>query len=119
LIITTILNLLIVELPCLFSIFLFGIVIPSPSYYSVEVNWLKGKSFWHTFILKVCSLSWKKLLNLRNVVRKFISFKVGDGSRISLWFDNWHHFGRLIDNYGFLIVYDSGSCLEARVLYVI
>jgi hypothetical protein len=46
----------------------------------IEVNWLKGKSLWQVFIPKDCSWSWKKL-KLRDVAKKFLSYKVGDGSR--------------------------------------
>jgi hypothetical protein len=56
----------------------------------VEVNWLRGKSFWQISNPKVCSWSWKKLLKLRDIAKKFIRFKIGDGNRTFLWLDNWH-----------------------------
>jgi hypothetical protein len=55
------------------------------------------------------------LLKLRDVAKEFLIFKVGEGHSISLWFDNWHLVGRLLDTYGFCIVYDTGSNLDARV----
>jgi hypothetical protein len=59
------------------------------------------------------------LLNLRKLLKKFISFKVGEGTSISLWFDLWHPAGRLLDTYGFRIVYDTGSSLDALLSSVI
>jgi len=85
----------------------------------VENNLLKGKSFWQVPFPTSCSWSWKKLLKLKAVAKEFIRFSVGDGSRISLWFDCWHPNGRLIDRYGFRLVYDAGSCLEAWVSSII
>jgi hypothetical protein len=76
---------------------------------------LKGSSLWNTAIPKVCSWSWKKLLNLCKLVKEFISFKVGEGHSIFLWLDCWHPAGRLLDTYGYRIVYDTGSNLDARV----
>jgi hypothetical protein len=85
----------------------------------VDSYWLKGRSLWNISIPKVCSWSWKKLLNLRETAKKFISFKVGEGTSISLWFDLWHPAGRLLDTYVFRIVYDIGSILDARLSSVI
>jgi hypothetical protein len=48
-----------------------------------------------------------------------LSFKVGTGHNISLWFDAWHPDGRLIDTYGFWAVYDSGLSLNACVSTVL
>jgi hypothetical protein len=85
----------------------------------IETNWLKGRSLWHIPIPKSCSWSWKKLLKLRDVAKNFLSFKVGNGQDISLWFGDWHPVGRLIDSYGFRMVYDSGIGLDARVSSVL
>jgi hypothetical protein len=62
----------------------------------VDSYWLKGRSLWNISIPKVSSWSWKKLFNLRKLLKKFISFKVGEGTSISLWFDLWHPAGRLL-----------------------
>jgi hypothetical protein len=55
----------------------------------VEKNWLKGRSFWQVNIPQSWSWSWKKLLKLRDLAKNFISFKVGDGSQIFLWYDSF------------------------------
>ncbi|XP_062143871.1 uncharacterized protein LOC133851454 [Alnus glutinosa] len=64
-------------------------------------------------------LELQKLLNLKETAKKFISFKVGEGTSLSLWFDLWHPAGRLLDTYVFRIVYDIGSSLDARLSSVI
>lgn len=62
----------------------------------VEENLLKRESFWQVAIPQNCSWSWKKLLKLRSIAKQFLSFKVGDGSKIYLWFDSWHPDGYLL-----------------------
>lgn len=43
---------------------------------------------------------------------------MGDGSSIFLWLDWWHPSGILVDKFGFRVVYDAGSILEAKVASV-
>jgi hypothetical protein len=73
----------------------------------VEIVWLRGKSFWQIPIPHMCSWSWRKILKLRPIARAFLSFKIGAGSRIFLWYDSWHPNGCL-ENYGFRTSYDAG-----------
>jgi len=85
----------------------------------VEANCLKRRSFWHVSVPVSCSWSWKKLLQLRDLAKKFIWFKVGDGSRVFLWLDHWHPASYLLDQYGYIIVYDSGFSLNTKLAAVI
>jgi hypothetical protein len=85
----------------------------------VEANWLKGRSFWQVSVMVSCSWSWKNLLQLRDLAKKFIRFKVGDGSRVFLWLDHWHPAGYLLDRYGYRIVYDCGCSLNTKLATVI
>ncbi|GJS22720.1 hypothetical protein Tco_0451352 [Tanacetum coccineum] len=39
---------------------------------------------------------WRKNLQLRPLIRKFIWYKVGDGSRVSLWYDQWCRLSPLV-----------------------
>jgi hypothetical protein len=66
-----------------------------------------------------CSWCWRRLLKLRNVVRNFISFEVGDGQNIHLWFDNCHPCGILIERYGSRVVYDASSGLNSKLSSVL
>jgi hypothetical protein len=56
----------------------------------LEEVWLKGKSLWHIPIPQNCSWNWRKILKLKPIARSLLCFKVGDGSKIFLWYDNWH-----------------------------
>jgi hypothetical protein len=85
----------------------------------VEKNWFKSKSFWQISIPNSCSWSWKQLLKLRDVAKKFLSFKVGEGTLIFMWLDCWHSYGYLLDRYGFRPVYEAGSCVDAKLSSII
>ncbi|GJW44645.1 hypothetical protein Tco_0073444 [Tanacetum coccineum] len=67
---------------------------------SLWVKWiheykLKGRSFWDIPMRGNMSWSWRKLLQLRPLVREFFWSKIGDGSQTSLWFDQWCDIGPL------------------------
>jgi hypothetical protein len=85
----------------------------------VEENWLKGKSFWQVSIPQSCSWSWKKILMIRDLERDFIRFKVGNESRIFMWYYNWHPAGCLLDTYGFRAIYDAGCYAGAKLFFII
>jgi hypothetical protein len=85
----------------------------------VEEVWLKGRSFWQIPIPHTCYWSWKKILNLRGDAKDFLSFKVGDGREIFLWFDSWHPAGYLLDRYGFRTVYDAGRDIGPKLSSII
>jgi len=52
---------------------------------------------------------------LRRHAKNFLKHEVGDGKAIHLWMDNWHPSGALVEKYGFRIVYDSQSRLDAKL----
>ena len=49
------------------------------------------------------------------MAKRYLSFKVGDGSSISLWLEDWHPDGILFDKYGFRVVYDSRIRIDAKL----
>jgi hypothetical protein len=85
----------------------------------VEKNLLKGDSFWQVSIPQSGSWSWKKLLKLINVAKQFLSFKVGDGNKIFLWYDTWHPEGCLFDKFEYRVIYDAGRNIGPRVSSII
>ncbi|XP_062145358.1 uncharacterized protein LOC133852602 [Alnus glutinosa] len=85
----------------------------------VDEVWLKGKSLWQIPIPQTCSWSWRKILKLRPIARSLLSFKVGDGSKIFLWYDTWHLAGCLIDRYGYRVVYDAGFSIGPKLSSII
>jgi hypothetical protein len=80
---------------------------------------LKKRSFWSVSIPHNCSWCWRKLLRLRDIVKKFLRFEVGDGKNIHLLMDFWHPAGILLEKYGFRAVYDAQSSVEAKLSSVI
>ncbi|KAL7197309.1 hypothetical protein ACSBR2_019905 [Camellia fascicularis] len=80
---------------------------------------LKGRSFWRVRMPNDPSWVWRKILSLRPTIYPLIKHRVGDGSSISLWFDNWHPLGSVWDKYGVRIVYDSALSLDAKVSEIV
>nr|GEX00960.1 hypothetical protein [Tanacetum cinerariifolium] len=69
---------------------------------SLWVKWihsykLNGHSFWEIPIKGRMSWGWRKILQIRNLVRPFIWFRIEDGSKASAWFDKWYPVGPLED----------------------
>lgn len=58
-------------------------------------------------------------MKLRGDARQFISFTIGNGKNIQIWFDNWHQEGGLFEKYEHRVINDAHSKLEAHLNYVI
>ncbi|XP_062173617.1 uncharacterized protein LOC133879085 [Alnus glutinosa] len=85
----------------------------------VDSYWLKRRSLWNISIPKVCSLSWKKLLNLRKLLRSSLALK---WVRVHLSLSGSTSGTQLVDfldTYGFRIVYAIGRSLDAQLSFVI
>ena len=67
----------------------------------------------------VCSWYWRKLLKLRHLARNMIQNKIGNGCNTSLWYDNWHPKGPLLEKYGSRVIYDAALPKDAKVAMVI
>ncbi|GKA93904.1 zinc knuckle CX2CX4HX4C containing protein [Tanacetum coccineum] len=65
------------------------------------------------------SWGWRKILQVRNIVRPFIWFRVGDGSKASAWFDNWCLLGPLADIISNRDIYGAGYNRSAKVKDII
>nr|GEU31182.1 CASP-like protein 4A3 [Tanacetum cinerariifolium] len=55
----------------------------------IHVYKLKGRSFWDIPHRGNMTWGWRKILQLRPLIREFIWYNIGDGSRVSIWFDKW------------------------------
>lgn len=58
-------------------------------------------------------------MKLREIAKKFLRFKVGDGTSIYLWLDWWHPDNILYDKYGYRVIYDSRSSMDAKLSSVL
>jgi hypothetical protein len=61
---------------------------------SLWVKWihmykLKERNFWDVPCRGNMTWSWRKILQLRPIVRRFIWYNLGNGSKVSAWFDSW------------------------------
>ncbi|GJT58394.1 hypothetical protein Tco_1001927 [Tanacetum coccineum] len=61
---------------------------------SLWVKWIhmykiQDHNFWEIPCRGNMTWGWRKILQLRPLIRKFIRYKVSDGSRVSLWYDQW------------------------------
>jgi hypothetical protein len=85
----------------------------------VRENFLKRRSFWSVGIPQSCSWSWRKILKLRDVAKRFLKFEVGSGEDIHMWLGSWHPIGILLETYGQRVVYDAHSSMEVKLFSVI
>ncbi|PWA75587.1 RNA-directed DNA polymerase, eukaryota, Reverse transcriptase zinc-binding domain protein [Artemisia annua] len=67
---------------------------------SLWVKWihtyrLRGRSFWDVPCRGNMSWSWRKILQIRPLVRQFFWYNIGNGLKASAWFDKWCSVGPL------------------------
>ena len=48
---------------------------------------LKGRSVWDVTIQMNESWGWKSILELRDMVGRYMRYKIGDGTTVSMWHD--------------------------------
>ncbi|GJV29218.1 hypothetical protein Tco_1385666 [Tanacetum coccineum] len=87
---------------------------------SLWVRWihaykLKGRSFWDIPYRGTMSWGWRKILQLRPLVREFFWHNIGDGSRVSLWFDRWCPNGPLYTIVSTRDMFRAGFSLSSTV----
>lgn len=87
---------------------------------SVWIAWinayiLKGRSFWRVGIPLKCSWSWRKILELRPMVRQFMKHVIGNGVRSFFLYDNWLPDGPIDLKWGSRVRYDLSILENAKV----
>ncbi|GJW04780.1 RNA-directed DNA polymerase, eukaryota, reverse transcriptase zinc-binding domain protein [Tanacetum coccineum] len=76
---------------------------------------LLGECLWDMKVRDSFSWNLKQILKLRDSVRKFVGYKIGNGIDCFVWYDRWHSNGplcRLISNH---IISSCGFDLNAKV----
>ncbi|GJY29993.1 putative RNA-directed DNA polymerase, eukaryota, reverse transcriptase zinc-binding domain protein [Tanacetum coccineum] len=91
---------------------------------SLWVKWihaykLKGRSFWEVPLRGNMSWGWRKILQLRPIIREFIWHKIGNGTSTSLWFDTWCQAGPLAKHVSSRDIFRSGLNPKSRVSDII
>ena len=63
----------------------------------VQTHKLRGMNFWNVPIRGNMSTSWRKILQIRPLIRHFCWVRIGNGQNTSIWFDNWCNESPLFD----------------------
>ncbi|GKD36878.1 RNA-directed DNA polymerase, eukaryota, reverse transcriptase zinc-binding domain protein [Tanacetum coccineum] len=76
---------------------------------------LKGKIIWEVEAKANSSVEWKKILKLRDKVRKHVLWKIRDGNFVNSWYDNWNKAGPINGIFTPREIYDPGMKIDTIV----
>ncbi|GJZ80021.1 putative RNA-directed DNA polymerase, eukaryota, reverse transcriptase zinc-binding domain protein [Tanacetum coccineum] len=87
---------------------------------SLWVKWihtykLKNQSFWDIPIRGNMTWGWRKILQIRPVIRDYIWHRIGDGMQASAWFDKWCNVGPLSQYVTTRDLFRAGFTLSSKV----
>ncbi|XP_071739961.1 uncharacterized protein [Rutidosis leptorrhynchoides] len=87
---------------------------------SLWVKWihtykLSSHNIWEVSIVAGSSWSWRKLLQIRPMVRKFFIYRLGNGKTASAWFDEWCVLGPLCELISLVDINNAGFSKQAKV----
>ncbi|XP_071705361.1 uncharacterized protein [Rutidosis leptorrhynchoides] len=87
---------------------------------SMWVKWihtyrLNKHNFWKVDASSSASYGWRKMLQMRSIVRPFIIHKVGDGNVTSAWHDTWTDYGPLSEHITHRYVTSAGYSDDTKV----
>ncbi|GJZ00480.1 RNA-directed DNA polymerase, eukaryota, reverse transcriptase zinc-binding domain protein [Tanacetum coccineum] len=81
-----------------------------------------NKSLMVSHVWKLLSLKeslWRKVLQLRPLIRDFIGFSIGDGATASVWLDRWNEGGPLANTISTRDIFRSGLDLSTKVCDIV
>ncbi|GJR70207.1 RNA-directed DNA polymerase, eukaryota, reverse transcriptase zinc-binding domain protein [Tanacetum coccineum] len=81
----------------------------------VKGQWLKNDSIWAVEVHDHTSWGWKQIFSLRNKVRNFIHFKIGNGKKCFFWFDKWNENGPLCKLVNYASIMQSSLVMKTKV----
>nr|XP_043639208.1 uncharacterized protein LOC122610275 [Erigeron canadensis] len=85
----------------------------------IYIHRLRGRSFWEVPLRGNLSWSWRKLLQIRPIVRKQFWFMFGNGQNVSAWYDNWAECCPLVNNVTHRMIRDTGYSLHTKVADIV
>ena len=77
------------------------------------------RNFWDAPIINDVCWGWRKILEIRDVLRSHIITRIGDGCSTSLWFDNWCFLGPLCQFISKGDFYEACLSLDCKVVDLI
>nr|GEW88665.1 hypothetical protein [Tanacetum cinerariifolium] len=72
-------------------------------------------NFWDISVLNDVCWGWKKILQCRDALRDDIVYSFGDGSTLSIWFDNWLSLRPLSQYISKRDIFEAGLSLNCKV----
>nr|GEU32489.1 hypothetical protein [Tanacetum cinerariifolium] len=76
---------------------------------------LMATHIWKLLSKKESLWAWRKVLQLRLIIRKFVWHKIGDGNHTYNWFDQWCHLSPLADFISHRDMYRAGLSSSSKV----
>nr|GEV47613.1 hypothetical protein [Tanacetum cinerariifolium] len=76
---------------------------------------LNGRSFWEIPIHDKLSWGWRKILQVRQLVRPYFWYRLGDDANASAWFDNWCSVSPFADIISNRDIYGAGFNRSAKI----
>ncbi|GKC22787.1 putative reverse transcriptase domain, reverse transcriptase zinc-binding domain protein [Tanacetum coccineum] len=91
---------------------------------SLWVRWihaykLKDRNFWEIPIRGNMTWGWRQILRLRTTIRQYIGYQIGDGSKVSVWFDRWCHSSPLMSIISPHDIHRAGFNMSSKIQDVI
>ncbi|GJS55289.1 CASP-like protein 4A3 [Tanacetum coccineum] len=81
----------------------------------IHTNKLRGRNFWDYPLRGNMTWGWRKILQIRPTIRKFFWYKIGNGSTIFAWFDNWSPICPLMDSLTVREIHSAGFNMESKL----
>ncbi|GJZ03831.1 hypothetical protein Tco_0537106 [Tanacetum coccineum] len=76
---------------------------------------LMATHIWKLLTMKESLWAWRKVLQLRPFIRKFVWHKIGVGNHTSIWFNQWCHLSPLADFILYRDMYRAGLSSSSKV----
>ncbi|GJX59132.1 hypothetical protein Tco_0290522 [Tanacetum coccineum] len=81
----------------------------------IHIHKINDRNFWDIPCRGNMSWAWRKVLQLRHIIRKFIWHKIGDGQRTSIWYDHWCHLSPLAEVVSYRDIHRAGLLPSSKV----